>query len=480
MTKKEIDNRFSKFGFISFTGVTKVNDFVGYLEKGKLMGTKCKTCGKCYFPPRADCCVTLDSNMEWFEVTGTGKLVTYSTLRFAPAGFDKDVPYTVAVLDFGDYKIFGRIDKSIDEKDLKIGMTMKDEEHYFPYEEVVKPMGELGFFGTVIPEEFGGNNMGWLAAMILTEEIARASSSLRVQINMQGLGCAFPIFRYGSDEAKEKYVRKLVSAELLGGFAITEPNAGSDVMSMKSFAEDKGDYWLLNGSKTWISNSTVADVVIYYAYTDRAKGGKGLSAFVVELKNFNGIRTTDLDKLGNRSSPTGEIYLENTRVPKENILGSPGDGARILFGSLNNTRLSAAAGGVGLAQACLDIVLKYANERVQFGKPIGHFQMIQDMIAQMVCEIEAARLVVYKAAWQKDQGNLNNTLEVAMAKYLAGEVATKCSNFAMRILGAYGYSTEYPVARYYRDAPTYSMVEGSANVCKFIVAQDQLGIRKVG
>ena len=355
-----------------------------------------------------------------------------------------------------------------------------DEEHYFPYEEAVKPMGELGFFGTVLPEEYGGNNMGWMAAMILSEEIARASSSLRVQVNMQGLGCAFTIFRYGTDAAKKKYIRKLVSAEYLGGFAITEFNAGSDVMSMRSAAEDKGDHWLLNGSKTWISNASIADALIYYAYTDRSKGNKGLSAFVLEPKNFNGISTTNLDKLGNRSSPTGEIYLENTKIPKENILGQPGDGARIVFGSLNQTRLSAAAGGVGVAQACLDSVLKYANERVQFGKPIGQFQMIQDMIAQMLADIEGARLMVYKAAWQKDQGNLNNTYEVALAKYMAGEAATRCSNFAMRILGAYGYSTEYPVARFYRDAPTYSMVEGSANVCKFIVALDQLGARKTG
>jgi glutaryl-CoA dehydrogenase (non-decarboxylating) len=353
-----------------------------------------------------------------------------------------------------------------------------DEEHYFPYEEAVKPMGELGFFGTVIPEEYGGNNMGWLAAMILTEEIARGSSSLRVQINMQTLGCAFTIFRYGTEAAKKKYIQKLVSAEYMGGFAITEFNAGSDVMSMKSTAEDKGDHWLLNGSKTWISNASVADSIIYYAYTDRSKGSKGLSAFVLEPKNFNGVRTTNLDKLGSRSSPTGEIYLDGTKIPKENILGNPGDGAKIVFGSLNQTRLSAAAGGVGLSQACLDSVLKYANEREQFGKPIGQYQMIQDMIAQMVCEIEAARLVVYKAAWQKDQGDLNNTLEVAQAKYLAGELATKCTNYAMRILGAYGYSTEYPVARYYRDAPTYSMVEGSANVCKFVIALDQLGAKK--
>jgi glutaryl-CoA dehydrogenase (non-decarboxylating) len=354
-----------------------------------------------------------------------------------------------------------------------------DAKHYFPYEEAVKPMAELGLFGTVIPEEYGGNMMGWLAAMIITEEIARASSSLRVQINMQELGCAYTILRYGSDELKQKYIPKLVSAETLGAFAITEPQAGSDVMAIKSTAEDKGDHWLLNGTKTWISNATVGGINIYYAYTDRSAGARGLSAFVLELDDKNnGITVTDLDKMGSRSSPTGEIILENTKVPKGNILGKPGDGAKIVFGSLAQSRLSAAAGGVGLAQACLDAVTKYAMEREQFGQAIGMFQMNQDLVAQMVTDIEAARMMVYKAAWQKDQGNLNNNLEVAQAKYLAGELAYKCSQYAMRILGAYGYSTEYPVARYFRDAPTYAMVEGSANVCKFIIAQDQLGIRK--
>ena len=353
-----------------------------------------------------------------------------------------------------------------------------DEEHYFPHDEVVRKMGELGMLGTVIPEEYGGNEMGWLAAMIITEEIARASSSLRVQVNMQELGCAFTIFRYGADELKKKYIPKLVSGEWMGGFGITEPNAGSDVMSMKSTAEDKGDHWEINGSKTWISNASIADVLICYAYTDRAAGSRGLSAFVIEPQNFEGISVTDLDKLGSRSSPTGEIYLENVKVPKENILGKPGDGAKIVFSSLNQTRLSAAAGGVGLAQACLDVVTKYCVEREQFGQPIGQFQMNQDMVAQMCIEIEAARLLVYKAAWQKDQGNLGNTLEVAHAKYKSGEVADMCARYAMRLLGAYGYSTEYPVARYYRDAPTYYMVEGSANVCKMITAMDQLGFRK--
>ncbi|MFP4310076.1 MAG: glutaryl-CoA dehydrogenase Acd [Desulfococcaceae bacterium] len=384
-------------------------------------------------------------------------------------------------MDFELSKELKMLQKAVREfatKKIRPNADQWDAEHYFPYEEAIRPMGELGFFGTVIPEAYEGEEMGFLAAMIVTEEIARASSSLRVQVNMQTLGCAYAICAYGSEEIKKKYVPKLVSAEFVGGFAITEPDAGSDVMSMGSTAEDAGDHWVLNGSKTWISNASVADALIYYAYTDKEKGSKGLSAFVIEPKNFNGVSTSVLDKMGSFSSPTGEVFLSNTRVPKENLLGKPGDGAKIVFSSLNHTRLSAAAGAVGLAQACLDEAVKYANTRKQFGKPVGAFQMNQDMIAQMSADIAASRLLVYKAAWEKDQGRLNNGLSVAHAKYLAGETAVKCANFAMRILGAYGYSTEYPVARFYRDAPTYTMVEGSSNICKWIIAMDELGVRK--
>jgi len=353
-----------------------------------------------------------------------------------------------------------------------------DADHYFPYKEAIKPMGELGFFGTVIPEELDGDDMGWVAAMIVTEEIARASSSLRVMVNMQTLGCGFTIFKYGDEALAKKYVPKLVNADYVGGFGITEPDAGSDIMAMDSVAEDKGDHWLVNGSKTWISNAPYADVLIYYAYTDKEKGSKGLSAFVLEPKNFNGVKTSVLEKTGSHSSPTGEVFLTNTRIPKENILGQPGDGAKIVFGSLNQTRLSAAAGAVGVAQACLEHTLKYCSDRKQFGKAIGQYQMNQDLIAQMATEIEAARLLVYKAAWNKDQGKLDNGLDVAMAKLFAGDMVAKCVNYAMRIFGAYGYSTEYPIARMYRDAPTYYIVEGSTNICKWIIALDQLGYRK--
>ncbi|MBI4495843.1 MAG: acyl-CoA dehydrogenase family protein [Deltaproteobacteria bacterium] len=351
-----------------------------------------------------------------------------------------------------------------------------EKEGYFP-REVIRKMAELGFYGTIIPEEYGGNGMGFLAGTIITEEVARASAALRVTLNMQTFGPALSILRHGTEEQKKKYIPQLVSAERISCFAITEPNAGSDVMSMKTTALPQGDHFLVNGSKTWISNAQVADLCVLYAYHDPVAKSKGLSTFLLDM-HLPGITTRPLDKLGLHSAPTGEIILEDVQVPKDALLGSPGDGVKHLFGSLNQTRLSCAAGGLGIAQACLDAATKYCNERVQFGQPIGQFQMNQDMVAVMATELEAARLLVYRAAVQKDEGNLNNVLETSMAKYFAGEVAGKATDFAMRILSAYGYSTEYPVARYYRDAKSIQIVEGTANIQKMIIAMDQLGYRK--
>ena len=198
-----------------------------------------------------------------------------------------------------------------------------DQNDYLPYKEAIKPMGELGFYGTVIPEEYGGEEMGWLAAMIVTEEIARASSSLRVQVNMQVLGCAYTIFKYGSEELKKKYISKLCSAEYIGGFGITEPDAGSDVMAMTSTAEDKGDYWLLNGSKTWISNANVADVIIFYAYTDRSAGSKGLSAFVVEPKTSTASRPRHWRRWGRILLPRVSCFWTTPRFPRKTFLENP-------------------------------------------------------------------------------------------------------------------------------------------------------------
>jgi len=351
-----------------------------------------------------------------------------------------------------------------------------DAEHYFP-REVVKKMADLGFYGTLVPEEYGGNGLGFLAGTIITEEIARASASLRVTFNMQTFGPALSILRYGTEEQKKRYIPKLVSTEMISCFGITEPNAGSDIMALKTTAIPKGDHFVVNGAKTWISNAQVADLCVLYAYSDPAAKSKGLSTFLLDM-HLPGISTRPLDKMGLHSAPTGEIILEDVKVPKDALLGTLGDGVKHVFASLNQTRLSCAAGGLGIAQACLEASIKYCNERVQFGQQIGQYQMNQDMIAIMATELEAARFLVYRAAVQKDEGSLGNVLETSMAKYYAAEVAGKAADFAMRILSAYGYSTEYPVARYYRDAKSVQIVEGTANIQKTIIALDQLGYRK--
>ena len=259
------------------------------------------------------------------------------------------------------------------EKEIVPNADKWDEEHYYPVE-VIQKMGELGYFGCPIPEEYGGIDIGFLAQTLITEEIARASSSLRVSFNTQCLGTAISILRYGSEEQKKKWIPDLISGKKIGCFAMTEPDSGSDVLSMKSTAKPDGDGFILNGNKTWISSAAQADVGIIYAYHDRDQGSKGLSAFVVDF-HLDGVSAADLDKLGTRSSPTGEINFDNVRLPGDALLGKLGGGVKICFSSLNQTRLSCAAGGVGLAQACLDTAVKYCNEREQFGQQVGKFQM---------------------------------------------------------------------------------------------------------
>lgn len=362
------------------------------------------------------------------------------------------------------------------EKEIVPNADKWDEEHHFPLD-VVRKMGELGFYGTPIPEKYGGTDVGFLAQSLICEEISRGSSSVRVAFNTQCLGTALSIMKHGTEEQKQKWIPPLINAEKIGCFAISEPNSGSDVMSMKTKAVRDGDGWVLNGSKIWISFASRADLGMVYAYTDRDKGSKGLSAFVVDM-HADGVSASDLDKLGTRSSPTSEISFDDVHLPADALLGKEGDGAKVVFGSLNQTRLCCAAGGVGLAQACLDTAVQYCNEREQFGQPVGKFQMNQALIAEMAVDIEAARMLLYRCSWQKDQGQLGNVKEVSYAKYAAAMAATKASEYTMRILGSYGYSTEYPAARFYRDAILYQIVEGTTNIQKMILANDLLGYRK--
>lgn len=382
-------------------------------------------------------------------------------------------------MDFGlneELRSMKELAREFTEKKIVPFADKWDAEHHFPAD-VVQEMGELGFFGCPVPEEYGGTETGYLAQTLLCEEVARGSSSLRVAFNTQCLGTALSILRHGTDEQKRQWVPDLIQAKKLGCFAISEPNAGSDVMAMAATAIPEGDGFVLNGSKTWISLAPQADMALVYAYHDPEAGSKGLSAFLVDM-HLAGVSTRDLEKLGTHAFPTGEIAFEDVRLPGDALLGKLGDGVKIVFSSLNQTRLSCAAGAVGLAQACLDAATKYCNERRQFGQLVGKFQMNQDMIATMAADIEAARLLTYRAAWQKDQGQLGNVLETSYAKFVGAESVVRAAHSAMKILSAYGYSTEYPVARYYRDAVVYQIVEGTANVQKMVIAQDQLGYRK--
>jgi glutaryl-CoA dehydrogenase (non-decarboxylating) len=353
----------------------------------------------------------------------------------------------------------------------------KDEKEHRFRPEIVRKMGELGFFAGVIPEEFGGTGSptGMLDTLIICEEIARVSASYGLPFNMQTIGPGLVILNWGTDEHMRKYLPRLVSGEMMGCFAITEPNSGSDVASMKSLAVDKEDHYLLNGTKTWISNAQVADIGIVYAYTDPSQKHKGISAFLVELKNTKGISTKPIEtKLGLHCAPTGEIIFEDARIPKSALLGKPGDGFKVCMSMLDNTRLSCAIRAVGVAKGALDAAVKYANEREQFGKKISEFEMIQDQIAEMFVDIQAARLLVYRAACLRDKG-LRNTLEVSTAKYFAAETSVKATGLAVKIFGSYGFSSEYPVERMFRDAKSFQIVEGTSNIQKVIISSTVLG-----
>ena len=359
--------------------------------------------------------------------------------------------------------------KRFAEEDIAPTIGEEEKKHEFRADRVAR-MGELGFFACALPDELGGNGMGFLESVLMAEQISRVSASWRVQFNMQNLGTALTVAKYGTDAQKEKYIPGWISGEKLGFFAMTEPNSGSDVSSMKSYAIDGGDHWELHGSKTWISNAHVGDSGVLYAYTDREAKHKGMSAFILEPKNLEGCTSMAIEtKLGLHCSPTGEFVFDGAKIPKDALLGKEGDGFKVCMWQLNNTRINCAAGALGVAGAVLDLAINYANERTQFGKPISKHQMIQAQIAEMAVEHEAAKLLVYRAAWLKDQ-NRPNQYETSVAKLAASEAAVHAANECMKIFGSYGYSTEYAAERFYRDAKSLQVVEGTSNVQKMIIA----------
>ena len=350
-----------------------------------------------------------------------------------------------------------------------------DKKGHFP-RDLFKKLAELGFMGTPIPEEYGGAGFDFISHALVAEQIGRVDSSLRGTYSVQVSLVELPILKFATEEQKRKYLPKLTSGEWIGCFGLTEPNAGSDPASMMTTAVEDGDHYILNGQKTWITNAGLADLAIVYAKTDKDAGPKGITAFLVE-RGTEGFLTKDLhDKLGLRASNTGEIFLENCRVPKENIMGEKNKGFRVAMGTLDFGRYTVAAGCVGSAQGCVDICKKYVKERVQFGKPIGSFQLVQQMIADMVVECEAGRLLVYRAGHLKNKG-VPNTRETSIAKYYCSEMVNRVAYKAIQLHGGYGFSGEYDVERFYRDARINTLYEGTSQIQQLIIGAFELDIK---
>ena len=349
----------------------------------------------------------------------------------------------------------------------------EDGERHLFRREIVGEMGKLGLLGTVLPEEYGGSNVGFLSTVLITEELARVSASYSTYSMSQAVGPGLTILKYGTKEQKDKYLPGLSSGEILACFGSTEPDVGSDIAGMKTIAVEKEDHFSLNGTKAWITNGPVAEIGLFWAYTDRKMKHKGISCFIVDLKNTPRISTSPYDKLGLWCTVTGEVVFDDAQIPKDCLLGPKGEGYRILMEMLGNTRICAAARAVGVGRACLEDSIKYAKERNAFGQPIANFQMIQSQLAEMYIEHEAAKLLVYQAALNKDKG-IQDFVEVATAKYFATRASVKAADMALEIYGSYGFSMEYPIQRYIRDSRAFPITEGTSNIQKIIIARHLL------
>jgi isovaleryl-CoA dehydrogenase len=331
--------------------------------------------------------------------------------------------------------------------------------------------GEMGLLGITVPEEFGGANMGYLEHVIAIEEISRASASIGLSYGAHSNLCVNQINRNGNDAQKQKYLPKLISGEHIGALAMSEPNAGSDVVSMKLKAEKKGDKYILNGNKMWITNGPDADVLVVYAKTDLEAGSKGITAFIIE-KNFPGFSTAQkLDKLGMRGSNTCELVFEHCEVPEENILGTLNEGVKVLMSGLDYERVVLAGGPLGIMQACMDIVVPYIHERKQFNKSIGEFQLIQGKVADMYTQMNAARSYVYTVAKACDRGETTRK-DAAGAILYAAELATKLALDAIQILGGNGYINEYATGRLLRDAKLYEIGAGTSEIRRMLIGRE--------
>jgi isovaleryl-CoA dehydrogenase len=345
-----------------------------------------------------------------------------------------------------------------------------DEKDEFPID-LWPAMGELGLHGITVKEEYGGADMGYLAHCVAMEEISRASASVGLSYGAHSNLCVNQIHRWGTPEQKERYLPGLISGEHVGALAMSEPGAGSDVVSMRLRADKKGDQYVLNGSKLWITNGHYAETIVVYAKTDPAAGPRGITAFLIE-KGFKGFRPAQkLDKLGMRGSPTSELVFEDCAVPEENVLGEVGKGVNVLMSGLDYERAVLAAGPLGIMQAALDVALPYVHDRKQFDTPIGEFQLVQGKLADMYTRLNASRAYVYAVARACDRGQTTRK-DAAGAILFAAEAATQVALDAIQLLGGNGYINEYPTGRLLRDAKLYEIGAGTSEIRRMLIGRE--------
>ncbi len=332
-------------------------------------------------------------------------------------------------------------------------------------------MGELGLHGITVEEEYGGSGLGYLEHVIAVEEISRASASVGLSYGAHSNLCINQIRRNGTEEQKRRYLPKLITGEHLGALAMSEPGSGSDVVSMRTRADKRGDHYVLNGNKMWITNGPTADVLVVYAKTDPEAGSRGMSAFIIE-KGYKGFTTHQkLDKIGMRGSDTCELKFEDCEVPEENVLGQVGKGVNVLMSGLDYERAVLAAGPIGIMQSCMDIVMPYIHERKQFGQPIGTFQLVQGKVADMYVTMNAARAYVYAVAKACDRGETTRE-DAAGAILYAAEKATQCALDAIQLLGGNGYINDYPTGRLLRDAKLYEIGAGTSEIRRMLIGRE--------
>lgn len=358
------------------------------------------------------------------------------------------------------------------DKEILPFVKESDEKGKWP-EELTKKLGEMGLLGIVIPPEYSGAGYSNVDYVIILEEISKVDPSVGLVVAAHNSLCSNHLNLFGSEEQKKKYLTRLASGQTLGAWALTEAEAGSDAAALKTKARKEGDYWVLNRSKLFITNGSLAEILVVMAVTDPEKERKGISAFILE-KGMEGFKPGKKeDKLGVRSADTSELIFEDVKVPAENIIGKEGDGYKQAMAILDGGRVSIAGFSLGIAAGALESSLKYAKERSQFDQPIANFQAIQWMLADGFTELEAARLLTYRAAFIKDQGK-KAPKESAMAKLFSSELAVKASSMAVQIFGGYGFIKDYPVEKFYRDSKLATIGEGTSEIQRWIIAQKVL------